>query len=179
MASRARLDDAYFIWLYSQVASVREKSKASTYWFLLRELHSKEFVWFVANDDNRLEEGRDLRDEFLSDGRHEADPEWMSLGCSMLEMLVAFSRRLAFTTEGEPRDWFWHMLQNLSLEHHTDAYSGAPHQKEDIDEILDRVIYRNYDASGEGGIFPLIHPERDQRKVELWYQFNAYLLERE
>ena len=39
------------------------------------------------------------------------------------------------------------------------------------------VIDRDYDASGFGGIFPLRRPAEDQRKVELWYQAAAYILE--
>jgi hypothetical protein len=30
-----------------------------------------------------------------------------------------------------------------------------------------------------GGFFPLTHPNDDQRKVEIWYQMNAYLDELE
>lgn len=174
-----RLDDAYFTWLYSQVASVRDRVKARTYWNLLRLLHSKEFVWLIPNDDNRMDEGLDLREEFLNDGYHAADEEWMAMGCSFLEMLIAFSVKIANLTEGEPRAWFWHMIQNLGLEHKTDAHAFAPHQREDILEVVDRVIWRTYDPNGHGGLFPLTNPHEDQRKVELWYQVNAYLLERE
>ncbi|MFZ1684153.1 MAG: hypothetical protein WAU88_08510, partial [Candidatus Zixiibacteriota bacterium] len=46
-----------------------------------------------------------------------------------------------------------------------------------IDEVLNRVIFRTYDARGNGGLFPLRRPQRDQREVELWYQASAYLLE--
>ena len=173
------VDEAYFTWLYSQVASVRDRVKARTYWNLLRVLHSKEFVWLEANDDNRFEEGLDLRREFLSDGYHQPTEAWLSMDCSVLEMLIAFSVKIANLTEGEPRFWFWHMIQNLGLEHRTDAYSSTPRTVEDIEEVIDRVIWRTYDANGHGGLFPLIHPHQDQRKVELWYQVNAYLLERE
>lgn len=173
------LDDAYFTWLYSQVASVRDRVKARTYWNLLRILHSKEFIWLQANDDNRLEEGLELRREFLNDGHYRPDEGWLTMGCSMLEMLIAFSVKIANLTEGEPRAWFWHMIQNIGLEHWTDAYATDPHAREDIEEVLDRVIWRNYDPNGHGGLFPLTNPREDQRKVELWYQVNAYLLERE
>jgi hypothetical protein len=48
-----------------------------------------------------------------------------------------------------------------------------------VTETLDRVIYRNYESNGHGGFFPLEDPDEDQRRVELWYQLNAYLNERE
>lgn len=173
------LDDAYFKWLYSHVASVRDRVKARTYWNLLQLLHEKEFVWFIPNDDNRMEEGRDLRIEFLNQGYASPGEGFEDVACSMLEMLIAFSNKISLLTEGEPRAWFWHMIQNLNLEQKTDAYSFAPRQAQVIDEVLDRVIWRTYDANGHGGLFPLTNPKEDQTKVELWYQVNAYLLERE
>lgn len=174
-----RLEDAYFTWLYSQVASVRDRVKARTYWNLLRLLHDIEFVWLIPNDDNRVEEGKCLREEFINDGHYEADEAWMNEGCSFFEMLIAFSVKISILTEGEARSWFWHLIQNLALEHRTDAYSFAPRHGEEVTEVVDRVIWRTYDYNGHGGLFPLLKPSEDQRKVELWYQVQAYLLERE
>jgi hypothetical protein len=176
------LDDAYLTWLYRQVASVRYKNPSRTYWSLFRKLYSTEFVWYVPNDDNRVEDGRELRYEFQQEEDVEIDEEWLHLGCSMLEMLIALSRRLAFEADGQPRTWFWHLLRNIQLEHFTDLelQSGNSKRKaEEIDDILGTVIWRRYRRDGsEGGLFPLRRMEpgtRDQRKVELWYQAAAYL----
>lgn len=168
------LDDAYLSWLYSQIGSVKLKNRARSYWRLARQLYTKEFVWFVPNDDNRVEDGRDLRFEFLEETGLTADDNWMDLGCSVLEMLVGLSRRLSFEAEGEARDWFWHLMDNLQLRECNDRLAWSD---EHVDEILDRVIYRNYGPSGEGGLFPMESPAEDQRNVELWYQMAAYLLE--
>lgn len=59
------LDEQYLKWLYRQVASSKYRNPARTYWSLLRQLYTTEFVWTVPNDDNRVEDGRDLRYEFL------------------------------------------------------------------------------------------------------------------
>jgi hypothetical protein len=104
----------------------------------------------------------------------DVDRDWMNLGCSMLEMLVGLSRRLVDLTEGEPRDWFWHILRNLELADHNDSVS---YNQQDVDDILDRVIWRTYEPDGRGGLFPLKNAQEDQRKVEIWYQFCAYILE--
>lgn len=171
------LDEAYIQWLYSQVGSVRIKHSSHTYWNLLKILFTKEFVWFVPNDDNRMEDGRNLRHEFVEDLRlAHVDRDWMELGCSFLEMLIGLSRRLAFEAGGEPRDWFWHLLQELKLDIYTDNIAIP---EEDVNEILDRVIWRTYKRNGEGGLFPLKHPREDQRDVELWYQMSEFLLENE
>lgn len=172
------LDELYLTWLYSQVSSVKSKQLSKTYWSLFRELYRTEFVWFVPNDDNRVEDGRDLRYEFMHD--HDIDyndEEWQSLGCSMLEMLIGLSRRLAFQAEGEPRAWFWHLLANLGLDKMNDIYCRRSTYKEEIEDIVSRVIWRTYDYYGRGGLFPLRKAAEDQRKLEIWYQLNAYVIE--
>ena len=173
------LDEQYLQWLYQQVASIRFKNPARTYWSLIRQLYIKEFVWLVRNDDNRVEDGRDLRYEFIEDNDIDPDPEWMGLGCSMLEMLIALSRRLAFESSREPRDWFWTLLENVDLRRFNDAYYKTEAQAKLIDETLDDIIWRNYQSDGHGGLFPLNDAQKDQRNVELWYQSAAYLIEQD
>ena len=47
----------------------------------------------------------------------------------------------------------------------------------EADGGLDGFINRQYEANGEGGLFPLKGVCEDQREVEIWYQMNAYLYE--
>lgn len=98
-----------------------------------------------------------------------------SPGCSFLEMMIAISHRLSFETDRRPKWWFWHLMKNLGLENYSD---DMPFTQDEVDETLDRVIWRTYSPDGKGGLFPLEDPQHDQRQVELWYQLNAYLLER-
>jgi hypothetical protein len=171
------LDERYLEWLYSQIGSVKLRTKSRTFWNLARQLYSKEFIWFIPNDDNRVEDGRELRQEFFDTQQIEdVDHDWRELGCSMLEMLVGLSRRLSFEAEveGEPRVWFWRLLDNLAL---SDCNDKVQYSHKQVDEILDAVIWRTYTSSGRGGLFPLRKAKRDQRKVELWYQMSAYLQE--
>lgn len=171
------LDELYLSWLYAQVSSPKQmKPPARTFWKLIGQLYSKEFVWFVPNDDNRAEDGRELRHEFLDDEEETADDDWLNLGCSVLELLVGLSRRLAFETDRESRDWFWVMVSNLGLLEHND-YSNYPTEK--VDDAVDSLIWRTYHYDGRGGLFPLEHADEDQTDVEIWYQLNAYLLEKE
>ena len=93
----------------------------------------------------------------------------------MLEMLIGLSRRLSFEVERRPKWWFWHLLKNIGLENYSD---DVPFTQQEVDETLDAVIWRTYSPSGDGGLFPLDNPPTDQREVELWFQLNAYLLER-
>lgn len=174
----APLDELYLRWLYGRVSKKRPQPPR-TWWKLFRYLYTQEFVWFVPNDDNRVEDGRELRDEFLQGRELELNErEWMLLGCSVLEMLIGLSRRLAFEGGGEPAGWFWLLMHNLTLD-------GMDDERFDlmdptiVDDIVQRLVWRQYNWDGKGGLFPLQFPNRDQREVEIWYQMQAWLLENE
>lgn len=170
------LDEQYLVWLYSKVASIRVTNPRRTYWALFRQLFTREFVWLVPNDDNRVEDGLDLRTEFLADKRiSNPDDHWMTQGCSVLEMLIALSRRLSFEDGETDRNWFWHLLDNLGLGNQSDN----KHDPEFTEEVVERLIWRNYEPNGQGGLFPLKGACPDQRNIEIWYQLCAYILERE
>jgi hypothetical protein len=169
------LDELYFRWLGRLVADPDVVNPYATHWRLLKLLYEKEFVWSVYKDGNRGEDGKDLRYEFIhSTGLRHVDQGWMTLGCSMLEMLIALSRKIAFNAEGLPRGWFWQMLDNAGLNGFNDR---KRYSDEDVDDILERIIWRTYEYSGDGGLFPLKCAGDDQRRVELWYQMNAYINE--
>lgn len=170
------LDELYFKWLYGQVSNVKLKNPSRTYWSLLKLLHTKEFVWIIPNDDNRLEDGRLLRFEFAETHVYEYDipDDWMSLECSMLEMLIALSRRLSFEDDKPVDEWFWHLMENLGIHGCSDRGGWS---EQDVDEILDVVIWRTYEPDGRGGLFPLVDADEDQRDVEIWYQQSAYMIE--
>jgi hypothetical protein len=172
------LDEEYFVWLYSQIGSVKSRNPTRKHWGLAKQLYTKEFIWLVPNDDNRAEDGRALRWEFMHENDvEEPDPEWMSLGCSMFEMLLGLSRRLSFDGEGEPRGWFWEILENMGIG--MARCSDRLYDEEiakTIDDALDRVIWRIYSPSGLGGMFPLPGTKKDQRYVEIWYQMSEYLV---
>lgn len=173
----AYLDERYFDWLYFQVCSVKQKSSFS-HRNLLNILYTKEYVWLIPNDDNRAEDGKELRHEFLDEegiSIQKRDIHWLNLGCSFLEFLVALSRRLEFEAGGTVRSWFWELMTNLELEGLNDRVKI---DREEVEDVLDRVNWRTYEYNGGGGLFPLRYPEQDQRNVEVWYQLCAYVLER-
>lgn len=173
------LEEAYFVWLYSRVGDPKIRNRSKQYWKLLTMLHRKPFTWSsrkMEMDGNRAQDGKDLRTEFLNEtGTAVADPDWLLMECSFLEMLVALSWRLAFDAGGDDREWFWKLIDNLGLLGCTDAH---PPDEAIVDHIINKVINRDYAANGAGGLFPLKEPQEDQRDVQLWYQAQAYILER-
>lgn len=169
-------DEAYFKWLYKRTGAYSSGSKTRTHWNLMRQLFTKEFVWIIPNDDNRVEDAKDLRFRFLEDrGVYELDPDWLMLGSSMLEIILSLADRMTFEADRTPREWFWEILNNIGIDSYTDDTSAFAI----IDDACDRVIWRTYEPDGNGGFFPLKDPAEDQRDVEIWYQLCAYLLERD
>jgi hypothetical protein len=175
------LENAYFKWLCAKVIQNQQPSTPSlTYWKLLKLLHGTEFVWLLVGDDNRAMDGLELRDDFIFECHKSVDlTEWRrELGCSILEMLIAFSRRAEFDTEIPAQDWFWEFIDNLGLKECND---GSDFKEDDIEIILDRFVWRTYNVKGEGGILPISNPHKhgDQRKIEIWHQFYNYLLDQD
>lgn len=170
------IEETYFNWLYSKVAPDYASTPSTRYWTLMRDLHATEFVWLLAGDHNRAQDGLDIRKEFLRQTQLDHDPAWSSIGCSVLEMLIAFSRKAAFNTDRSLRDWFWEILHNLQLDCLSDASTRI---SEKVSQILDQLLWRTYRTDGVGGMFPIRFPQHDQTQVEIWYQFCEYLIDQE
>lgn len=176
----APLDELYLQWLYEQVAVSKFDDRDLTYWKLLKILFTKQFVWYIANDENRIQDGVALRTQFLDERDISADPDWMDIGCSMLELMVGLSRRLEFeASKGKAHYWFWVLVDNIGLSGYSDDRRFTKRQLDRIDDILTGLIHRNYEPSGLGGFFPLRSTCHDQRDRELWYQMSDYILEQE
>jgi hypothetical protein len=170
------LDDRYLRWLYDQVANAKTRKGPRTYWKLFEQLFNTEFVWFVLNDDNRAEDGKAIRAEWVGGiGDEDIDPDWLAMGCSFLELLIGLSRRLAFEAGNDGPWWFWELMRNLGLSGYHDR---SDFSSEDVEDVTYTVIWRTYDDCGRGGLFPLQSSDNDQRQVEIWYQLSEYLLQR-
>lgn len=164
------IENLYFNWLYAKVCDVRAHSPSLNFTQLLSMLHNIEFVWLVLGDDNRAEDGTDLRTEFAH--AHGNASDLFYEGCSFLEMLIAFSRRAAFESEPSEYEWFWTMLRNLYLSEMND---GSVINVDVVKDVVNKCIWRTYDRAGNGGLFPLTRSRNDQRKVDLWYQLSEYI----
>lgn len=172
----------YFHWLCEVICVDQGED---SYWFLLNTLHNIPFFWFVPNDDNRGMDGLRLRDEYAIENSigvlHKEHPPLYG-PCSVLEMLIGLARRIdeIMAEPGEDDQtpkWFWKMIENLELEKYTDADFTLRLGEERVPFIIDLVLKREYKRNGQGGLFPLKRPKKDQRKVEIWYQMSAYLVE--
>lgn len=174
------LTKLYFRWLYDQVMAVNDPQGLSSYWNVCALMMDLVFLDLVEYDSNRIAEATILRDEFLATQKgitiHDRN-DFLFPDASIFEVLVALARRANFMVEMDLYKWFQLFLRNLGLDRYNDWYCNS-HFTGNIGRILNRFNSRTYQPNGHrGGLFPLAHPTRDQRGVELWYQMGAYINE--
>lgn len=179
--TKDRLINEYFEWLCDIVCRNRYSGKIS-YNKLLTYLHCTEFVYSLPMDENRADDGIEMRYRYaLYLGRQPLDTvdimEALDGPCSVLEMMIA----LAVRCEEEIMDdadmgnrtgqWFWEMVVNLGLGSMVDSRFD----KLFVAETIDRFLDREYEPNGKGGLFTIKNYHRDLREVEIWDQLNWYL----
>lgn len=185
------LTSQYYEWLVALTGDRRNKFVK-----LYQILFDTPFRWFLPNDDNRYEDGRNLKDKFINE--YNIDEESISDSffegeCSVLEMLIALAIRmndLTFDLENQEdltATWFYTLLKNLGLARFTDdsdlSYFNKfpPEILSTINLILDAFMDRRYDVNGNGSLFPLKTNSRyiDMTQTEIWYQMMEYLGEKD
>lgn len=162
------VDNEYYDWLLKKI-----NYDDTVYDEVLETLFSIEFTWSVANDDNRADDGLVLRSTFMSEEGWNTEP-WEGDGCSILEMMIALAMRIEndIMWDGcsdRSAKWFWEMFRNIGLD--------EVHNAEDVWDIMETFLLREYNYDGSGGLFPLgDSATKDQREVEIWYQAQLYLM---
>lgn len=178
MISSARdQNNEYFDWLCERIGEGKH-AKEISFRRLLMFLHSKEFRWSIPKDENRAEEGFNLRYRYTYEKNYpEYFAEMIDGSCSVLEMLVALSIHCEENIMDDARygdrtsQWFWNMITNLGLGGmYNDRFDRAKTER-----IIDRFLDRQYEPDGTGGLFYIRNCKYDLREVEIWYQLNWYL----
>lgn len=169
----------YYEWLVDLV------DPDNQYLTLLSILFDKTFNYdtakLIPNDDNRIGDALELRESFIKE-QLAREPSYLietfrDQTCSVLEILISLDNRMddVMGVKRSPK-WFWEMIGNLGMGQYNDDHM---YEKafEKIDRILDNWLNREYCKDGRGGLFPLKEPHDNQKKIEIWYQMSAYLLE--
>ena len=168
------MENAYYSWL---VGLIGDDYVANNYQKLLWKLYATDYIWELDYDRSRAADGLYLRREYARTSGIIIDVVMQNRGCSVLEMMIAFARKAEFDIMHDPDygdrsgQWFWTMLENLSL----DIYDDWHFFENEVDRILDVFLHHRYERSGIGGAFPVIGCGADLRSKDLWYQMNAYL----
>lgn len=172
----------YFNWLLNILGDY-----GRNYSILCNILHEIEFYWTVNNDDNRENDGKNLREMFektMSIAEIDIIPDALCGPCSVLEMMIALSSRIEADITYDPDEpdrtvmWFKTMVSNLGLDDCCDEnFNFDNHLEDKIYKKINKMLDRKYDFYGNGGLWPLKFTKIDQRKVEIWYQMCSYLEE--
>lgn len=178
--TREQIQNEYFEWL-SDLVCADQCSDIATNHKLLAHLHDREFIYIIANDQNRAEEGEYLRYRFAMDAGYGDVADWildiLDSSCSVLEMMVALALRCEENIMDDPTVgnrtgyWFWSMIVNLGL----GGMSDARYDRRIVDDAVDCLLNREYAPDGKGGLFRIRHCEYDLRSVEIWHQLCWYL----
>lgn len=169
----------YSQWLVSELGLEEHQ-------MLFHILYDTEFTWKIDRDENRATDGVYMRDRYSYETGEYLPSSWRDWPCSVAEMLasLAFTMEESFLYDPESDTgcdkWMREMLENCGLwDMDDEAFEEHPSWCfNEVEDTVKRVLDRNYGMSGRGGLFPLAYPDGDQRKMELWYQMNAYVLEK-
>ena len=176
MTIKDGISNRYFEWMYDLVCEDRY-SKSITYRKLLSHLHSIEFIYSIPRDSNRANDGEKLRYRFALLQDCEELSDYLDDPCSVLEMMIALAIRVEENIMDDPEigdrtsQWFWGMITNLGLGGMNDKH----YDRDYVNEVVDRFLYREYEPDGKGGLFRIRDCEYDLRDVEIWCQFNYYI----
>ena len=156
--------------------------RAYEYDKLLAHLHGIEFYSLVPNDDNRGVDGEQMRNIFLDEVGPQGSTSLPTGPCTVLEMLIGVSYRLEFELLGglferPASDWFWVLIDNLELDWCDNVLYSRLDSVIEVDERVKNLLERNYGTDGHGGLFPLKRAQQDQRRIEIWYQMSAWVIE--
>ena len=123
------LEHEYFKWLYSQVSDVLTTDPYLTYDYLFGRLHRTRFVPLVSGDDNRAQDGKDLRLDFFNEIGYRDEP-FLKEDASVFEVLIAFSRRASFETHrcAQASTWCTHSPHSSNRAH--PAFAGRAWSRE-------------------------------------------------
>lgn len=172
------LNKEYFEWI-CQLVCDEEHSKTS-HLRLLRYLYEVDFFAIIKMDENRAEDGVDLRQRFGYENHYEYSiiEEFLDKrNCSILEMIAALSMRCEENIMDNPdignrmSQWFWDMISNLGLRMMDDLRFDRFY----VDDVISRFLNRKYKRNGEGGLFTVKQCPKDLRRTEIWYQMCLYL----
>lgn len=174
--NRSSITSAYFDWMCALV----DVNKCQ-YNKLMHYLHRTDFDVRLAMDENRANDGVELRYRFGFECGYDQSIICAYLDdrpCSILEMMVALAMRCEENIMDDPDvgnrtgEWFWTMIQSLGLNifaHNCDFNIDK------VEYIAERFLERKYESNGKGGLFIINNCERDLRTVEIWNQMCWYL----
>lgn len=137
------------------------------------------YRWSIDLDENRMLDAMTLREEYidLHGGRGRA---FVNGEVSVFEVLVALSIRMEHicydSEDDKTGERFIEMIHNLAIQFNNLRWNDEVQKT--VEERVRVWLDREFDRFGYGSPFPNKRAKEDQRKVELWYQMNKYIVDK-
>lgn len=177
--TKLRMTQEYFDWMCHLVGE-KKGSRGRSWQMLLGCLNEHNFVPMLGMDQNRADDGTDLRYRFAYEKGYTRSAIAAYLDdrpCSVLEMMVALAVRCEEHIMGDPAmgdrtgKWFWDMVDSIGLSSMDDRRFDI----ELVNRMIDRLNRKTYKPDGTGGLFTVKRCSDDLREMEIWYQMMRYL----
>lgn len=154
-------------------------------------MQETEFIPVHERDENRCSDCRELRKDFAEAYYGEEREETMDIldrefgeNGTMMELTLVMAEYIRYEMADSQYEagigkWFRELLCNCGL----DECVNGRFEKDEVGETMfartamDTVIFRKTGWDGEGGFFPLMYPQYDQRASEMIIQANNYIEE--
>lgn len=172
------LINEYFDWMYQLVCG--DFDKRLSFRKLLTKLFDMPFEYTLPMDENREADGIRLRYRFGQEYGYDQRiiASVLDVGqCRILEMMVSLALRCEEQLMTDDHygnrtgQWFWNMVNSLGLGGMTDEKYDRDYTAQTLD-IFNRRAYR---PNGDGGLFRVENSTTDMRKLDIWYQLQAYI----
>lgn len=171
--------DDYYNWILSTVGI--RKRKYTHYKKLLKTLFSIPYTWTNEMDENRYSDGMGLRYHFC-DENDLSDYQWkdfyftVNFRCSVLEVLTAFSRRIAdspYTYDEFSGMMFWVFMENLGLT----EYRDEVYDEDAVKSII--IEWMSGEKTGKNciSILPISDKSVNSDEMDLWMTMTCYMSE--
>lgn len=172
--------EEYFNWLVDSL-NLNAGYKIQHY-SLFKALHNISYEYFNVMDENRYQDGIDLRYRFGSDTNipYYDITECIDIcECSVLEMLVALILKIDNMITYDPKDslkaeLFVDIAKSLGI----NEQINANFNQEYVNQCIFNWLHGQYEVNGQGGIITVQYPRQDMRTVDHWTQVMWYVNEK-
>lgn len=164
---------AYRLWLNNKIAN----DISPAYNQLLAILWRTEFIAEYQQDNNRMEDAYNLRDEF-ADSINIENQDYLKLKATpvrLIEVMISLAKRIneIISVDDNISKYFWEMVASLEMNKLDDSMYNASSAQKHIDILLGHKYRKN----GRGGLFFIKDADLSYNAplLDIWTQAMAWI----
>lgn len=158
------MNNEYFGYL---VSLIQKKNMNDVRVRIVKNLNNTPFIAHSSDDENRIVEALYERKRYSYDNPVTSD--FMAEPVSLFEIMVVLAGKCEAKTTEPMSSHFWYMVESMLGEYSDKLFD------DDILKAANKVVNREYDASGRGGLFYVPNCKEDMSKLDLWVQLCRYV----